>query len=170
MKGGLLLGSSILFIYGAMGISISALWAVWGVLFPVYVSLAIGIAPWSHCLSCTLGARLAHTRYSTERFMAVGGLHLHVSHSFSVGWKRGQNASRLVPLADRSALPVVMVGRLGFSGSNQGHPWISKTLQLFFPASLAMITLIGLARPPLFGMLSMGSLVSRNLGPQPWNG
>jgi len=39
IKGGLLFASSVLFIYGAMHFSISALWATWGFLFPLVAAL-----------------------------------------------------------------------------------------------------------------------------------
>jgi hypothetical protein len=152
MKGGLLLGSSILFIYGAMGISITALWAVWGVLFPVYVSLAIGIAPWSIA------------------FLALWALVWHIPVIRRSGsWQWGDfictfpilflwigSVGKMLPTWSlwQTALLFLMLWLAvwAFLVRAGDHPWISKTLQLFFPASLAMITLIGLAKPPLFGI------------------
>ena len=46
VNGVLVVGSGALLIFGAMRISISALWASWALLFPVLGSLVIGTAPW----------------------------------------------------------------------------------------------------------------------------
>ena len=152
IKGGLLLGSSILFIYGAMHISISALWLVWGVLFPVYVSLAIGIAPWAIAFLAlwalvwhTPVIRLSHSWQWVDFICTFPIIFLWVG---SVGkmlptWSLWQTALLFI---------LVWLALWAFLLRTKSRPWISKTLQLFFPASLAMVTLIGLARPPLFGI------------------
>ena len=46
VNGVLVVGSGALLLFGAMRISISALWASWSLLFPVLGSLVIGTAPW----------------------------------------------------------------------------------------------------------------------------
>jgi hypothetical protein len=152
MKGGLLLGSSILFVHGAMGISISALWAIWGLLFPVYVSLAIGVAPWSSAFLAvwalvwhTSVLRLNNSWGWTDFICTVPILFLWVG---SVGkmlptWFLWQTALLFLMLWLAVWVFLIHV---------KGHPWISKTLQLFFPASVAIVTLIGLTKPPLFGI------------------
>jgi hypothetical protein len=152
MKGGLLLGSSILFIHGAMGVSISALWTIWGLLFPIYVSLAIGIAPWSIAFlalwALVWHAPLVRPRHSwqwVDFICTIPVLFLWVG---SVGkmlptWSLWQTTLLFLML---------WLAVWAFLIQVKGHPRISRTLQLFFPGSLAMITLIAFAKPPLFGI------------------
>ncbi len=159
-----MLGSSILFIHGATGVSISALWAVWGILFPIYVSLAIGIAPWSIAfLALWVLVRHAplvrpdHSWRWVDFICTLPVLFLWVG---SVGkmlpaWSLWQTA--LLFLALWSAVWICLV-------QFRGHRLISKTLQLFFPASFAMITLIALVKPPLSGMVRWGLWVLGSFG------
>ena len=152
IKGGLLLGSSILFIHGAIGISISALWAVWGVLFPVYASLAIGIAPWSIAF-LALWALVWHTPVIrvSDSWQWVDFV-----CTFPILFLWVGNVGKMLPTWAlwQTALLFLMLWLAvwSFLVRAKGYPWIFKALQLFFPASLAMIALIGLARPPLFGI------------------
>jgi hypothetical protein len=152
MKGGLLLGSSILFIYGAMGISISVLWAVWGFLFPVYVSLAIGIAPWSITF-LALWVLVWHTPVIrlTDSWQWVDFI-----CTFPILFLWVGTVGKMLPtwsLWQTALLFLILwLAVWAFLVRAENHPWISKMLQLFFPASLAMITLIGLAKPPVFGI------------------
>jgi len=46
VKAVLVMGSGALLIFGSMGLSISALWASWGLLFPLMGSLVLANAPW----------------------------------------------------------------------------------------------------------------------------
>jgi hypothetical protein len=164
LKGGLLLGSSILFIHGATGVSISALWAIWGLLFPVYVSLAIGIAPWSIAFLALWVlvwhaplVRPGHSWRWVDFICTLPVLFLWVG---SVGkmfpaWSHWQTA--LLFLALWSAVWICMV-------QFRGYPRVSKTVQLFFPASFAMITLIALVKPQLSGMVRWGLWVLGSFG------
>ena len=156
IKGSLLLGSSILLTRGAMGASISALWATWGFLFPVYVSLAIGIAPWSIAFLALWAlvwhaplVRATHSWRWVDFICTVPVLFLWVG---SVGkmlptWSLWQTALLFL---------VVWLSVWAILTRVKGHPRISLLAQLFFPASLAMVTLIGLAKPPLFGIHRWG--------------
>jgi hypothetical protein len=152
IKGGLLLGSSILFIHGAIGISISALWAVWGILFPVYASLAIGIAPWGIAF-LALWALVWHTPVIR---LSDSWKWVDFVCTFPILFLWVGSVGKMLPTWSlwQTALLFLMLWLVVwfFLVRAKGHPWILKTLQLFFPASLAMITLIGLARPPLFGI------------------
>jgi hypothetical protein len=152
VKGGLLLGSSILFIYGAMHMSISAMWVVWGILFPVYVSLAIGIAPWAIAF-LALWALVWHTPVirRSDSWQWVDFV-----CTFPIIFLWVGTVGKMLPtwsLWQTALLFIVLwLALWAFLVRAKNRSWISRTIQFFFPASLAMITLIGLAKPPLFGM------------------
>jgi len=86
-----------------------------------------------HRLSRALGTRVACPPCSCNTFVEVGGLHLHRSRPFSVGWVRGQDASDVVPLADGTALPGGLAVCLGYPDPSEGTSEDLPIGTAFFP-------------------------------------
>jgi hypothetical protein len=152
VKGSLFWGSSTLFIYGAMHLSASALWATWGFLFPVVGSLAIGVAPWALVFLASWGLIWqVYTLNVRKTWQWFDWLSTFPILFFWVG-----HVSKMIyiwPLWQGSLLSLGLWMSLWIVLTHLGHrPWISKTLQFFWPASLMMISLIGWVNPEWVGL------------------
>jgi hypothetical protein len=163
IKGGLLLASSVLFIHGAMQFSISALWVSWGFLFPLVIVLGIGSAPWAMVFLaswCLLWHVPAVKEGGQWRWYDV--LSTFPILFFWIGrvskmlppWPFWQSAVLFLLLW--FSLWTVLLRRAS-------NAWISRTCQLFWPASLTILTLIGSIHPkvhglPRFGLWFFGTL------------
>lgn len=151
IKGSLLFAGSVLFIYGAMHSSISALWAVWGFLFPLIAALGIGPAPWAMAFLafCSL---LWHMPALKKRspwhwydvlctfpilFFWVGNVSKMLPHWFL--WQKG-----LLFLVLWLSIWMILIGTKNSS--------ISKGCQFFWPASLTVIAFIILIQPKVSGL------------------
>ncbi|MBN1276736.1 MAG: hypothetical protein JXA35_04525 [Deltaproteobacteria bacterium] len=134
IKGILLLGSSILILFGSALFSISALWAAWGFLFPILGATALESAPWSlFFLSCwvliwhlpALKKGNSWSWYDWVATLPVLFFWMDVIR-WIPSWTRCQNAY----------LSVILWGILWTALIVNKNALISKSIQLFLPSSL----------------------------------
>jgi hypothetical protein len=137
VKGSLLLGSGALLIYSAMHLSISAMWASWGLFFPILGPLTFGAAPWAMIL-LGLWVLVWHTPVLNERnswrwFDWLGSLPI-LFFWMGINWFQtlSQWESGLVSLMLWLSVWMALL----FT-DRSGR--ISRTLQLFWASSLTAI-------------------------------
>lgn len=163
LKVGLLMGSCMFFIFGAMNISISALWAVWGVIFPAIATLGIGkIQPAIILLSLfSLFWHIPVIKINGSwhwvnflctlpiLFFWIGAV-----SKMLPPWPHWQTALLFLTLWLSVWILLIRTKR---------H-LISKACQFFFPASFTIIALMGLVRIELHGIYRWGLWLLASFG------
>ena len=164
IKGSLLLGSTVLFIHGSIALSISALWASWGFLFPLVVALGIGVAPWVMSFLAfwvvllhmpVLKGKRSWTWYEGLCTFPILFFWVGTVGKMLAGWPLWQIGLLSVGLW---LLVWIILVRM------EDHPWISKSFQLFWPVSLLTVTLIISVQPKVYGLVRWSLWVLLTIG------
>jgi len=139
VKGGLLFGSSALLIYGALNLSISAIWASWGFLFPLLGPLTFEAAPWA-MIFLGLWVLIWHVPLLSSKglwrwFDWLATLPI-LFFWMGINWFQtlSQWQSGLLSLGLWLSIWILLL-RMGH------HPRISRVLQFFWPASLTSMAI-----------------------------
>ena len=151
VKGILLLGSCTLLIFGSMRLSVSALWASWGLLFPVLGFVALRFSPWG-MLFLASWALVWHTpalkQEGTWRwFDWLATLPILFFWMTVVQWDPAWTACQNGYLS-------VLLWSFLWAGQvwARKHQGLSRALQLFWPSSILCIVLVAaIAGTPFAG-------------------
>ena len=156
MKGSLFLASSVLFLYGSMHLSISALWASWGILFPLVSALGLGGAPWSTAFLASW-CLLWHVPVLRDKgpWRWYDGL-----CTFPILFFWAGSISKMLPLwsiwQTGLLFAVLWLSLWMILVRIETPPWVSKACQFFWPASLTALTFIILIQPKISGLPRFG--------------